>query len=64
MIARGTLIRFVMGLKGHKDQFAVKSALDSWFEEVRHVNWKNSADVKKSYAAASIVASDRLVFNI
>jgi len=42
----------------------MKSALDSWFQEVRHAVWQNSAEVKASYAHASIVGSDRLVFNI
>ena len=42
----------------------MKSALDSWFQEVRKAAWKNSSDVKASYAHASIVASDRVVFNL
>jgi mRNA interferase HigB len=64
VIARKTLKRFVDSLKGSKDQKAVKSALDSWFQEVRQANWKNPAEVVKSYANASIVGSDRVVFNI
>ena len=64
IIARSTLIRFVEKLNGHKDQRAVKSALDSWFQEVKHAEWKSSADVKASYAHASMVAADRVVFNI
>lgn len=51
-------------LKGNKDQKAVKSALDAWFYEVSKADWKNSADVRKSYANASIVGSERVVFNI
>ena len=42
----------------------MKSALDSWFHEVRKAAWKNSSEVKASYAHASIVASDRVVFNL
>jgi mRNA interferase HigB len=64
VIARKTLKRFVDSMKGSKDQKAVKSALDSWFQEVRQADWKNPADVVKSYANASIVGSDRVVFNI
>ena len=64
VIARKTLKRFVDSLKGSKDQKAVKSALDSWFQEVRQADWKNPADVVKAYANASIVGSDRVVFNI
>jgi mRNA interferase HigB len=38
-----------------KDQPSLKAALDAWFEEVRRARWKNSADVKRLYATASIV---------
>src|SRR6266704_4380600 len=64
VIARKTLRRFTDSLKGSKDQKAVKSALDAWFHEARQANWKNPADVVKAYANASIVGSDRVVFNI
>lgn len=42
----------------------MKAALDSWFQEARKARWKSSADVKSSYAHASIVGADRVVFNI
>jgi mRNA interferase HigB len=58
------LTRFVQKMTGHKDQRAVKSALDSWFQEARKAHWRNSTDVKASYAHASIVGADRVVFNI
>jgi mRNA interferase HigB len=64
VIARKTLKRFIDSLKGSKDQKAVKSALDSWFHEVRQADCHNPADVVKAYANASIVGSDRVVFNI
>ncbi len=64
VIARSTLTGFVEKLKGHKDQRAVKTALDSWFQEVKRAEWKNSSDVKASYANASIVGAERVVFNI
>ena len=64
VIARKTLTRFVESKAGHKDQRAVKAALDSWFHEVMKAEWKNSADVTRTYATASIVSSDRVVFNI
>ena len=63
IIARSTLTRFIAKLAGREDQHAVKFALDSWFQEVRSAKWKTSADVKASYAHASIGA-DRVVFNI
>jgi mRNA interferase HigB len=64
IIARSTIVRFTTGLSGNKDHRAVKSTLDSWFQEVRRAEWKNSSDVKASYAHASIVGADRVVFNI
>ncbi len=42
----------------------MKAALDSWFQEARKAEWINSSNVKASYAHASIVGSDRVVFNI
>jgi len=64
IIARSALIRFVDRLQGHKDQRGLKSSLDAWFQEVKRAIWKSSADVKASYAHASIVGADRVVFNI
>jgi mRNA interferase HigB len=64
IIARSTLHSFVASLAGPKDQRAVKAALDSWFQEVRRARWANTAEVKRRYATASIVTSERIVFNI
>jgi len=64
IIARRTLREFVESRAGHKDQAALKAALDAWFDEVRKANWTSTADVKRLYASASIVAADRIVFNI
>ena len=64
VIARKTLTQFVDRLRGRTDQNAVKSALDAWFHEALRADWKKPADVLKSYANASIVGSDRVVFNI
>jgi len=58
------LNRVVKGLDGHKDQRAVKAALDSWFQEVKRATWKNPVDVKASYSNASIIGTDRVVFNV
>ena len=43
---------------------APKAALDAWFSEVCKADWASSADVKRHYAAASIISADRIVFNI
>ncbi len=64
IIARRTLRQFVESRAGHKDQPALKAALDAWFDEVRKASWASTADVKQLYASASIVSADRIVFNI
>lgn len=64
VIARRTLREFVDSLAGHKDQPAVKAAVEAWFDEVSRAQWSNSADVKRRYATASIVNNERIVFNI
>jgi len=64
IIARRTLRQFVDSLAGKEDQPAVKAALDAWFDEVSKAHWTNSADLKKSYATASVVNAERIVFNI
>jgi mRNA interferase HigB len=64
IIARRTLRAFVEALASHQDQPAVKAALDAWFDEVKKARWRNTADVKRSYAAASVVTADRIVFNV
>jgi mRNA interferase HigB len=64
IIARRTLREFVESLAGQKEQPAVKSALDAWFDEVSKAEWASTADVKRLYATASIVSAERIVFNI
>lgn len=64
IIARRTLRDFVESLSGHKDHAAVKAAVEAWFSETSKATWRNTADVKRRYATASIVGADRIVFNI
>jgi mRNA interferase HigB len=64
IIARRTLREFVAARRGHKDHAALKAALDAWFDEVKKARWSSAADIKRSYAAASIVSAKRIVFNI
>lgn len=42
----------------------MKAALEAWFDEVKKARWTSAADVKRSYATASIVSADRIVFNV
>jgi mRNA interferase HigB len=64
IIARRSLREFVDSLAGRKDRPAVKAALDAWFDETRKARWTNASEVKRSYATASIVNAERIVFNI
>lgn len=64
VIARRTLRDFVDSLVGQKDHPAVKTAVDAWFAEASKATWSTTADIKRRYATASIVTSERIVFNI
>jgi mRNA interferase HigB len=64
IIARRTLREFVEKRRGYKDQAALRAALDAWFHEVKKARWSSAAEMKRSYATASVVSSDRIVFNI
>jgi mRNA interferase HigB len=64
IIARRTLREFVAGRRGYEDHGALKAGLDAWFDEVRKARWSSAADVRSSFATASIVSADRIVFNI
>jgi mRNA interferase HigB len=64
IIARRTLKRYIESRAGHKDQAALKAALDAWFDEARKAHWTGSADIKRRYRTASIVSGERVVFNI
>jgi mRNA interferase HigB len=64
IVARRTLREFVDTRLGRKDYSAVKAAVASWHHEVQQATWKSMADVKRHYATASPITSDRVVFNI
>ena len=38
--------------------------LKSWFQEASNAEWKNPNDIKLEYPNASILANNRVVFNI
>ena len=64
IIARRTLREFVESLARHKDQPAVKAALDAWFDEAKKARWTSTAALKRSYATASVGTAGRVVSNI
>jgi mRNA interferase HigB len=43
---------------------AAEGPLLAWYREVEHEDWATPADVKAKYGSASIVGSERVVFNI
>lgn len=38
--------------------------LKTWYETAKNSDWKNPKDIKKTYANASILPDNRVVFNI
>ena len=58
VIARRTLRDF---WRRHPD---AEGPLKAWFAEVGDAAWKSMADIKRHYAAASIVDNERVVFNV
>jgi mRNA interferase HigB len=64
VISRRTLREYIDSKPGHRDQKSLKNALDAWFAEVQKASWKNTNDVKQNYTWASIISSDRIVFDI
>lgn len=41
-----------------------KPALQAWYEDALRVEWRTPVDVKNTYGNASIIAANRVVFNI
>jgi mRNA interferase HigB len=64
VIARRTLNYFVENRVDRKLQKMVKAQLDARYAEAEKAAWKNSAELKQQYRSASIVSSERVVFNI
>ena len=64
IIARRTLLEFVESRKAGKDHAALKSAVNSWFAEASKAHWSSMAEIKARYVTASVVTSERTVFNL
>lgn len=41
-----------------------KAALQAWYEDALRVEWRTPMDVKNTYGNASIIAGNRVIFNI
>lgn len=58
VIALGTLRTY---WENHPD---ARQSLQTWYEDACHANWQSPADIKSIYRNASIIANNRIVFNI
>lgn len=58
VIARKTLRAF---WERHPD---AEAALKAWYHDTRSATWKTPNDIRQVYATASIIANNRVVFNI
>jgi mRNA interferase HigB len=58
ILSRSTLRNF---WEPHPD---AEEALKTWYSEASHADWKSPLDVKISRRNVSIIANDRVVFNI
>lgn len=61
IIAKRTLVEFWQKKPEYRD---AKAQLEAWHKEVKNDMWKSPADVKSIYRNASILKSNRIVFNI
>jgi mRNA interferase HigB len=60
VITRGKLQAY-WARPGRED---AEGPLKSWYAETKGASWKSPAEIKALYPAASIVADNRVVFNI
>lgn len=47
--------------KKHADS---EQYLKTWYDTAKNSDWKTPADVRKTYATASVLKNERIVFNI
>jgi mRNA interferase HigB len=60
VISRKKLIEFY-NQPGSKD---AKGPLEAWYDEAKRAQWASPAEIKDQYRSASILADNRVVFNI
>jgi mRNA interferase HigB len=41
-----------------------RASLEAWFADVKQAEWKTPNDIKTVYRNASIIANNRIIFNI
>jgi mRNA interferase HigB len=64
VLARGTLEGFVNKRVAVAQRSTVKMHLDAWYEVAMKARWSNSAELKRQIGSASVLTSERVVFNI
>jgi mRNA interferase HigB len=42
----------------------VRQPLQAWYNDAKHAEWKNPADIKAVFRNASFVGNDKVVFNL
>src|SRR5664279_2508687 len=47
-----------------EDHPDARQSLQAWYEDAKHATWQSPSDIKATYRNASIVANNRVVFNI
>ena len=58
IVTRGTLLRFWQSSPDAQEP------LKTWYHEARKAHWTSPREVKKMYRHASVIADNRIVFNI
>ena len=58
VISKRTLIKF------YEHHAQAKIPLEVWHADARKAEWNTPDDIKKTYASASFLADNRVVFNI
>jgi mRNA interferase HigB len=64
VVASSTLWDFVKNRVSKAERKSVDDHLRSWLALVERAQWKNSSELKADFRSASIVTSERVVFNI
>jgi mRNA interferase HigB len=57
-------MRFVESRVPRGERHIVKKQLDGWYAVASKSDWKTSAELKTTFASASIISAERVVFNI
>jgi mRNA interferase HigB len=51
-------------INGWQKHAGAKAPLAAWFAEAERARWRSPSDIKQSYASASFLAGNTVIFNI